>query len=1173
MGWGKTVKKSLLADYFRLHRRYHRSINLERDFDKLDAIEGYILTERSSEALQRILTAIGNPQAHHAWTITGVYGSGKSAFSLFLTALCAPEESAFSKSALAIAKRTLPENSPIFQAIGDFLPQEGMLRAIVAGAREPLRWTIIRALTNAIETQIPARKRKGDTIESILDWGSDVALGRCEVTNQQVLIAIRQLLQTVRMDLLLVVDELGKSLEYASTHRSTEDLYLLQQIEELRHEQYQVYFLGLLHQSFVGYSEQLTAIEQNEWTKIQGRFENLQLMDSPGQMTRLIGLAIEQSDAIALVCNQLAHLWHPALQAVLEDQELSLPVVASTHPLHPLTGLILPLLCTRYAQNDRSLFTFLTSDEPHALNQFLQTHFLEVDQFSTLKLYQLYDYFVESVAGLTSQANLQRWVEIQGLIQDKRSKEADVLKVLKTIGILNLVASTGTLRASPDLVALAMCDRPDDLAALKYWREQIEALKQSGTIVYRSQADELRVWEGSDFDVEAAIVSTIEASQRVSLAELLAATHPLKPMVAQRHYTNTGNLRYFEQRYVDSLTLSSEFQSSLPGADGLILYWLDRDVPQKIPTKTLTDIPIIFVTTNQLDMLRIRSQHLQALKTIQKNAPELTSDRAARGEVRHRLVSAERLLNETMQQAFNWTEEQNQCWFEGESYEIRSAREFQSDLSDLCDRTYPLALHLDNELINRRELTSQGAKARRELIEAMLKSAHLEKCGLDGYGPEVAMYYSVLQATGVHRQESGEWGFYPPDAKSGVTKVWKAIESFCVEAVAQQRSLDWLYTKLELPPYGVKAGAIPLLLAAFLIHRTEDVGVYRDGTFIPVLGAEHFELLVKVPGRFSVKHFEIAGLRSQVFQKLETVLKSPNSGAAQPGVRNASLLAIAKPLFKFVSQLPQYTLKTQRTSEETQQVLQALQTAQEPDELVFSSLPKACGFEPITTESLPDEETADRFIEALVEHIHEIRATYETLLRDCQARLYEAFGVRSRQENLREDLRVRASYLLENCIEPKLKRFVRDAVDVKASQTEWLEALVMTVADKPPRTWKDEDFTKFEHELIDLARRFAHLESLQKDSVRIGSGFETLRLAVSEADGQEVYAVIWGDEGETKQVEELLTEFLNHPVIKNNSRLQKFYAAKLSQRVLKQDEEKSQNELARTRKRSRRTVV
>jgi hypothetical protein len=120
------------------------------------------------------------------------------------------------------------------------------------------------------------------------------------------------------------------------------------------------------------------------------------------------------------------------------------------------------------------------------------------------------------------------------------------------------------------------------------------------------------------------------------------------------------------------------------------------------------------------------------------------------------------------------------------------------------------------------------------------------------------MYYSTLKNAGIHNQEEDEaWGFYPPHEDSGVLTVWAAIETFCLEAKENQRSLDQLYQRLGKPPYGVKAGVIPALLAAVLLHHVDDVGVYRDGTFIPILGAEHFELLVKDPSRFAVKSFEM----------------------------------------------------------------------------------------------------------------------------------------------------------------------------------------------------------------------------------------------------------------------------------------------------------------------------
>jgi hypothetical protein len=1145
------MTNKVLSTYFELNRRYYRSVNLERDLDKPDAVEGYVPTERSGEALRRVLSAIGDPNAHRAWTITGVYGTGKSAFAHYLAALCAPEDSPIGKVALDIADQVFVPNSPEMKSILE-ISQDGLLRAVATAQREPLSWTIARALSRGAEL-FWKQKRKPSFLNEINEWRSQAESGHCLVTDQQILKALKEVVKTAKTDVLLIVDELGKNLEFAAHNQGIQDLYLLQQIAELELEgEHQVYLIGILHQSFAGYSDRLSTTEQSEWTKIHGRFTDIVLTESPSQMTRLMGQAIDRSKADSIIhsVHQESQDWFEALQGVLAEHEISAKVLADAYPLHPIAALVLPMLCVRYAQNDRSLFTFLTSDEPYSFKQFLNSASIENDQIPTLKLHQLYDYFVEAVTGLASRLNLQRWVEVQGLIEDAKDQSEDVLKVLKTIGVLNLVTSTGKFRATPEVVALALCDSPADKRERKRWQKVIQELVEKKLITHRRTQDELRIWQGSDFDVEAAIQEQIEQSHS-SLVELLTQIAPLKPLVAQRHYTTTGTLRYFEQRYVDRASLLSASVGMGKTCDGWIGYWLDSAPLQSVPFATADGKPMIFITADNLDLLRMRGLEFQALQKIWKEAPELQTDAVAKREVRQRLVEAELLLNETIALVFDWSTGLNDCWVEGEVAKVESSRMFQSMLSDVCDRTYHLGLVLDNELINRRELTSQGAKARRELIEAMLNCAGQERLGLEGYGPEVAMYGSVLGATGIHRQEEDTWGFYPPGEDAGVTTIWQAIESFFRAASDGQRSLNLLYEQLAQPPYGVKPGVIPILLAALLIYHVDDVGIYKDGTFIPVLGAEHFELLVKDPSRFSVKYFEMVGLRSQVFKELETVLKSPNA-KAQPGVRNASLLAIAKPLFGFVRQLPDFTRSTKRLSAETLKVLQVLQTAQEPDALLFTALPEACGFKPMNAGEQENEQSAKAFRKQLVQCLHEIQTAYDTLLSDCQKYLYDAFGVRSKAVNLREDLRVRASYLEGQCVEPTLKHFVGTAIDEKISDKDWLESLVRTIADKHPKGWVDEDLSRFEIALSDLVRRFQNLEALRTEMRRQGKGFEALRITVTEPNGKEVHEVVWVDADHEALFDRLVKDILSTPELKDNSRLQKGFLARLNEKLLNQ---------------------
>ena len=119
-----------LSTYFSLNRRYYRSVNLVRDLDKPDAVQGYVPTETAAGALRRILPALTHLDAHRAWTITGVYGTGKSAFAQYLMALCAAEGTAVKREALLIADQAFGPETLEYQVMATHIPPGGLLRVV-----------------------------------------------------------------------------------------------------------------------------------------------------------------------------------------------------------------------------------------------------------------------------------------------------------------------------------------------------------------------------------------------------------------------------------------------------------------------------------------------------------------------------------------------------------------------------------------------------------------------------------------------------------------------------------------------------------------------------------------------------------------------------------------------------------------------------------------------------------------------------------------------------------------------------------------------------------------------------------------------------------------------------------------------------------------------------------
>ena len=159
---------------------------------------------------------------------------------------------------------------------------------------------------------------------------------------------------------LLCLDEFGKALEWFSEHRSRDgDLYVLQQLIEQSENRKRkpLALITLQHLAFDDYAADSAALRQREWAKIQGRFRDFPFSDS-SRTTGFLMARCLQKLAVEQPVNA-AEVWDEVNGLELVDQ-LSLRFEALA-PLHPLTAVLLPELCSKYGQHERSLFKFLGS--------------------------------------------------------------------------------------------------------------------------------------------------------------------------------------------------------------------------------------------------------------------------------------------------------------------------------------------------------------------------------------------------------------------------------------------------------------------------------------------------------------------------------------------------------------------------------------------------------------------------------------------------------------------------------------------------------------------------------------------------------------------------------------------------------------------------------------------
>lgn len=1124
-------------------------------------------TARAFETMERISRALVTDGHNRAFTLTGVYGTGKSSCAHFLTAITAAAADPIRARALDIARSGNAVDGPLVRLWQERFPAAGFVRAVATGQREPLAHTVLRALSGGAERfWASARGRKPKVVQQVIDAATALADGNSPKPGQVVTWA-QELAEAAGTGVLLVLDELGKNLEYAVHSPDRTDLYLLQQLAELPNGAGDsvVVLVGILHQSFAEYGQTLAAAQRKEWGKIQGRFEDIPFTDSTEQMLRLVGAAIVRDGADKKLVKRYeaaAGNWTTVLAEKFPDARWEAPLVAAVLPLHPLAARLLPELSTRYAQNDRSLFSFLTSDEPHSFAHFLTDTEMPADGKAALPLLRvdrLYDYFVESLgSGIAARPQYQRWLEVQSRVSDAADRDPDEVRLLKAIGVYNLVSSTGALRARWDLVILSLLDDPADDKARKHWDGLLRSLEKQGLVSYRKRADELRLWEGSDFDIQSELDTVLTEIHTVD-SRLLESVYELRPHIAQRHSYETGTLRYFESRFAGTQAELEQMIARDETADGVVVYWIGREAPGKVPSATVNGRPLVLLIPSAVAHLWMAVREYVAIRRIERSAAQLQTDGVARKEVRERANHAERLLADAIAGAYDLRSPETEIWVQAAPQTAtRSVRGLHVLLSDVCDKVYDKGLVLDNELLNRRKLTSQGAKARRLLLEAILDSAVLPRLGIEGFGPEYSMYASFLLRSGIHRQEdTGDWSIGPP-SEPGVKRVWQAIEQQIEKAAGKPIGIDDLFARLMRPPYGVKEGPLPVLLAAVLAHRANDFSVFKDGSYLHTLGPEHFELLVKRPERFAVKHFRLEGIRGEVFRELESALRNSNDTAGKGSARNQTLLGIVAPLVRFAAKLPEFSKQArdeQRLSQRARRVRDVLLSAADPESLIFRQLPEACDLAPFDEDNLFNRDAAQAFRAAVVESLRELHGLYPALLAHCRQLLVDAFGVRLDASEVRDDLRIRASHLVEGCLDRRLRSFLLAAMAREGSDDDWLESLLLIVADKPATSWNESDIAAFEMNLADIARRFGDLEAIYKDLLtrRDAEGYDVKRVTITDPTGTETREVVWIDHRDRDQIEREVNRWFAEFGDKD-PRFQRAVAAALASRVFSEKE-------------------
>ena len=1015
----------MLIDKVKITQKYQRSVRIDTDLGRSDSLDGYICNKSAQNVFENFYTQIINSE-QRAFTLTGPYGSGKSSLAVTLLSTLLDNKEIREKAYSRLDTKTLSLFEKAFHV------NKG--------------WNVL-----------PITGKRADIVQEI---NNAISKKKHQATGSELIERLKILSNSPEFDgLILVIDEMGKFLEQSA--QEGKDIHFYQDLAEAASRSNgKLIVIGILHQAFRQYSSKLGNEIQNDWAKVQGRFSDIPLISSSDETVELLSKAITISDElinninadVVRVVAAEVRKRRPSISAQLGES------LKKCWPLHPTMAIILgPASRRHFGQNERSVFGFLTSSEPYAFHDFLKS--TEADGHKTYTPEEYWDFLRSNLEpAILSSPDGHRWAQAVEAVE-RAEASADRLKIslMKNIAVLDFFRNTTGLPASNEILQSIYSNNTK--ISLE---DSLNELKKSKVIVYRKHIESWSVFEGSDFDIDEEIKNELSNISSLDY-ELLSKAAEIRPIVAKKHYYQTGSLRWMDITICSLDEFKRCLKNSLPVTSdkfgGFYIIFPDNGMTNeqlKIEIKkNKENIPYSIIPGVPIQTAKIieNGYELMALYSILDNNHEIVGDSVARREVLARITVIKNIIEESLREALRLSEWlMDNSWVKIDNY--------SSVATKLADAIFYNTPCLKSELVNRNSLSPNAVKARKDLLYKMLYAESQENLGLTGWPAERGLHETLLVIPKIHRLIGDKFGMAIPSSSNDVailSPLFKFTDNL-FSAENKLISVRDIFSLWEKPPFGVKKGVHPVLFLSYILANKDTMALYKDKYFISKLTDSEVDELLQDSSRFHVKKVIIGDDKNSMLSGISNILirLGFKSTGKEP-------LDIARTLVGMVYALPEWSKRTSTLSEDSKKMRDLLLRASDPHKLLFVDLP-------FTFSS----ENEDDFLKNIEFPIKELVDSYTNLLENIRTKMLKALDVSESNYN---DLKMRAKVVSGISGDFRFDAFSTRLKDLD-EHNESIESILSLAANKPPRLWSDNDINVALIEIATWAKKFKKMEVL-----------------------------------------------------------------------------------------------
>lgn len=878
---------------------FKSSINIKFDLGNADLITRYIPTPSHAEAMKGIINGF-TADANRAHIIVGPYGTGKSLLANVIGSIVSKMASPYDietlvgkfeqvddqiASKIKIVSKLSKPYLPILLSGNEGRFRHSILSGIIKKLKEKGIDVVLPGLSTKIiksvevwEQQFPNTYREfchqlkkdgrnpDDWIEEIkkqneveikyfsaiypfLSAGAnfDIDYDYSFLSQMEYLTAV---LQDNNLGIFVVYDEFARFLQGLNTARFNEAMQDIQDLAELANRSSSIHLLLITHKSLRYYFSSSNEDAAKEFQRIEKRFSQYLVKSDQVTFLRIAEIILtENLNQKPIISTKEFNSTREMLRKYplfpsINQTERDELVVRGMFPLHPVTIFLLPNLTRVFGQNERTLFTFLESQETGGL----LNHINKTNDYYLV--HQLFDFFFPDSYDIGNEdfsEHILLYRKAVARLPEGFLNKKSAMNLVKIITLWNLCAVQSEQKLNTEFLKFATRINEEELL------EILQILSTHKVIRFNRVNNYWELFSGNSVDLQEKLdrekqLLKIDPAREI---EVLHNNLINKFYLPERYNDDKGMTRFSAVKIVYGLDIiEGKLNQWANGYDLIIYYVLANDQEMYITLDLIlqdlskrSDRELFFLHPKPVSAILPEVYNYSGLDLLRKNKDLLSEDKGVKEELEILLNETKFRISSYLSEISSFNEEKD--WYIcGTKVSIASEFDLAEILSDKCYELYNCTPVILNDSFNRNMISGVQRNAAIQIIDKMIEDPRNQDFGIKGNGPDYALFAAIFKNNDRLDENVNSLDYSNIKNESFLALRTKLIEKLENNPTGDFKDIVELFLA---PPFGIRKPLIPILLVALLRDRWNEFMLYRNDMFVPgINGAKLFEIILEI---------------------------------------------------------------------------------------------------------------------------------------------------------------------------------------------------------------------------------------------------------------------------------------------------------------------------------------